>query len=83
MFRSQNTARLLEFNKRFVHSRIFETEIYHQVKRLFEDRQSGDYDYGFSLEASEASRDIDDAEAFLRRVESYLHELISRRGKTR
>ncbi len=49
------------FNKAFVHSGIFPMEFTTLLTRLFEDRQSGDYDFLPGLTETEVRQDVADA----------------------
>ncbi|MEA3640876.1 MAG: HEPN domain-containing protein [Lamprobacter sp.] len=60
------------FNKDFVKTEIFPKEFTAILTRLFEDRQSGDYDLSGLVTAEDASRDIDDAKRLLKAIIDYL-----------
>jgi uncharacterized protein (UPF0332 family) len=60
------------FNKEFVHAGVFPREFTAIVTRLFEDRQSGDYDYLPGLSEPEARRDVTDAQQVVEAVHQYL-----------
>lgn len=49
------------FNKGFVHPGIFPKEFTTLLTRMFEDRQSGDYDFMPGLTEAEARQDVEDA----------------------
>ena len=50
------------FNREFVKSGIFPSDTYRKVQRLFEDRQTADYDWNLNLDKNTAKKDIRDAE---------------------
>ena len=60
------------FNRDFVHAGTFPREFTVTLTRLFEDRQTGDYDPTTSLEQAEAERDVQDAERIVEAVASHL-----------
>ena len=62
------------FNRDFVHAGMFPREFTAILARLFEDRQTGDYDPTASLDLAEAERDVEDA----RRIVDAVAEHLSR-----
>jgi uncharacterized protein (UPF0332 family) len=60
------------FNRDFVHAGTFPREYTVTLTRLFEDRQTGDYDPTTSLEQAEAERDVQDAERIVEAVAAHL-----------
>ncbi len=60
------------FNRDFVHAGTFPRDFTVTLTRLFEDRQTGDYDPTTSLEQAEAERDVQDAERIVEAVASHL-----------
>ena len=62
------------FNRRFVHTGRFPREFTPILTRLFEDRQSGDYDVTIELTEAEAREDIADAVAFVDAVAQFLEK---------
>lgn len=60
------------FNRDFVHAGTFPREFTAILARLFEDRQTGDYDPTASLEAAEAERDIQDAQRIVDAITEHL-----------
>lgn len=60
------------FNKEFVHPGTFPKEFTTILTRLFEDRQSGDYDYVAGVTEAEAREDVADAERIREAIRSVL-----------
>jgi uncharacterized protein (UPF0332 family) len=60
------------FNRDFVHVGAFPREFTAILARLFEDRQTGDYDPTASLDAAEAERDVQDAQQIVEAVAEHL-----------
>lgn len=60
------------FNKEFVRSGIFPKEFTTLLTRLFEDRQSGDYDIMPGLTETEARQDVADAQQIVEAVHHFL-----------
>jgi uncharacterized protein (UPF0332 family) len=60
------------FNRDFVHSGTFPREFSAILARLFEDRQTGDYDPTASLDLAEAERDVEDAQRIVDEVAEHL-----------
>ena len=61
------------FNKEFVHPGIFPKEFTTVLTRLYEDRQSGDYDFVAGVSESEARQDVMDAH----RIVDAIHRFLS------
>jgi uncharacterized protein (UPF0332 family) len=62
------------FNKRFVHAGQFPREFTAILTRLFEDRQSGDYDVTVELSEAEAREDVADVETIVAAVALFLEK---------
>jgi uncharacterized protein (UPF0332 family) len=60
------------FNKDFVHAGTFPREFTTILARLFEDRQTGDYDPTTRLEAADAERDVADAQRMVDAIDAHL-----------
>jgi uncharacterized protein (UPF0332 family) len=60
------------FNRDFVRAGAFPREFTSTLTRLFEDRQTGDYDPTTSLDPAEAERDVQDAERIVEAVAAHL-----------
>ncbi len=63
------------FNKEFVHSGIFPKEFTTLLTRLFEDRQSGDYDFLPGLTESESRQDVADARRIVEAIRRFLESI--------
>ena len=62
------------FNRRFVHTSQFPREFTAILTRLFEDRQSGDYDVTIELTEAEAREDVADAATVVDAVARFLEK---------
>lgn len=69
---SSHAQVLGRFNKEFVHSGVFPREFTVILTRLFEDRQSGDYDFIAGVTETEARQDVADAQRIVEAVYSIL-----------
>jgi uncharacterized protein (UPF0332 family) len=69
---SSHAQAIGRFNKDFVRSEIFPREFTAILTRLFEDRQSGDYDVAGAISEEEARRDVSDARTIVGAVTAYL-----------
>ncbi|MBK1621010.1 DNA-binding protein [Lamprobacter modestohalophilus] len=69
---SSHAQSIGRFNKDFVRSGMFSKEFTAILTRLFEDRQSGDYDVSGLVTAEDAQRDVDDARRLLEAIDAYL-----------
>lgn len=70
---SSHAQTLGAFNKRFVHTGIFPKEFTTLLTRMFEDRQTADYDSIDFLSKEEALQDVDDAEKIVEAISQFLH----------
>lgn len=69
---SSHAQSIGQFNKEFVKQGLFPREFSATLTRLFEDRQSGDYDIAATLDEKDAQRDVADAANLLAAVRAYL-----------
>jgi len=69
---SSHAQSIGRFNKDFVRTGIFPKEFTAILTRLFEDRQSGDYDVSGLVTAEDAQRDVEDARRLLEVIGDYL-----------
>jgi uncharacterized protein (UPF0332 family) len=60
------------FNKEFVHSGLFPAEFTTVLTRLYEDRQSGDYDFVAGVSEAEARQDVLDAQRIVEAIQRFL-----------
>jgi uncharacterized protein (UPF0332 family) len=61
------------FNRDFVHAGAFPREFSAILVRLFEDRQTGDYDPTTEITPAEAAADVSDAARIVEAVEQHLN----------
>jgi uncharacterized protein (UPF0332 family) len=69
---SSHSQVLGAFNRDFVHAGDFPRDFTAILTRLFEDRQTGDYDPASPLETADAERDVRDAERIVEAVATHL-----------
>jgi hypothetical protein len=60
------------FNKDFVKTGLFPQDFTRTLARLFEDRQTGDYDVTGTMAEEEARKDVEDAKEIVTAVTAYL-----------
>ena len=60
------------FNRHFVHSGQLPRDFTTVLTRLYEDRQSGDYDFASGVGMDEAGQDVDDAQRIVSALREYL-----------
>jgi uncharacterized protein (UPF0332 family) len=60
------------FNKAFVHTELFPKEFTALLTRLFENRQSGDYDVLLGVTEAEARQDVADAQRIIEAICRFL-----------
>jgi len=60
------------FNREFIKTGIFPREFTNMIQRLFEDRQTGDYDSASSLDRETAQENIRSAETIIVAIKEYL-----------
>ena len=71
---SSHAKTLGAFNREFVKTGIFPSDTFRKIQRLFEDRQTGDYDWRQSIEEETARKDLIDAEWILAKCKEYLEK---------
>ena len=69
---SSHKQTLGAFNGEFVKAAIFPPDSFRKLQRLFDDRQTGDYDWETQLERKDAERDLADAESLVNACGDYL-----------
>jgi uncharacterized protein (UPF0332 family) len=69
---SSHAGVLAGFNKGLVHSGLFPREFTTMLTRLYEDRQSGDYDFIAGVSETEARQDVVDARRIVQAVHRFL-----------
>jgi uncharacterized protein (UPF0332 family) len=69
---SKHTALMAEFNRHFIYPGIVPDVAHETIRRLFKDRQTGDYRYGVSLREEQSALDITEAEQVISRIAQYL-----------
>jgi uncharacterized protein (UPF0332 family) len=62
------------FNKDFVHAGSFPREFTAVLARLFEDRQTGDYDPTTRLEEADGRRDVADAQRIVDAIDAHVRD---------
>lgn len=66
------------FNRELVKAGDFPLGTTRQLQRLFEDRQTADYDWQRRLDGATARQDVADAEAVVAACERFVHGYVSR-----
>ncbi len=69
---SKHAALMAEFNRHFIHPGVVPDVAHETIRRLFKDRQTGDYHYGVSLREDQSALDITEAERVITQVVQYL-----------
>ena len=62
------------FNRDFVKTKIFPSNTFRKIQRLFDNRQMSDYDWNSSFDEEEAGTDINDAELIINNCIKYLNK---------
>lgn len=62
------------FNKEFVKTKIFPKSYTKIIQRLFEERQTGDYDFESKITKNEAEQNCNDASKIINAVKNYLNK---------
>jgi len=73
-FSSKHSGVISAFRERFVKPGLIEVEYSRVYGRVMNDRHVGDYEIDKTLEADQASTDLDDARNFVIRMEAYLRQ---------
>jgi len=74
---SSHSQTIGAFNKEFVKPGVFPKEFTRNIQKLFNDRQTGDYDFEISFEKNAANNDIAAAEEILKACEKHLHNMMT------
>ena len=73
---SSHAQTLGAFNREFVKSGIFTADTFRKLQRLYEDRQTGDYDLSRNIDRETAKKDLVDAEWLIDTCRKYLEEKV-------
>lgn len=65
------------FNREFVKTAILPAETTRRIQRLFEDRQTADYDWKIRIDEATASADVTDAECLVATCREYLARIAT------
>ncbi len=65
------------FNKEFIKTGIFPKGFSRHIQKLFNDRQTGDYDFELFIERNAAKDDIDRAKEIIEACEEYLRKVVT------
>jgi hypothetical protein len=63
------------FNREFVKTGILPTETTRRIQRLFEDRQTADYDWKIRIDEATAAADLSDAESLVDACRQHLAQV--------
>jgi uncharacterized protein (UPF0332 family) len=66
------------FNKEFVKQGTFPPDTAHKIQRIFEDRQTADYDWNIQVDKESAQEDVADAEWLVNACREYIFPVTSR-----
>ena len=77
---SSHAQTLGAFNRQFVKTGIFPPETTRQLQRLFEDRQTADYDWASVMDPQTAAEDVADAGRILDACAAYLAKTVPEFG---
>lgn len=69
---SSHSQTIGAFNKEFVKTGILPKESTKIIQSLFEDRQTGDYDFDASIDRQTAEENIENADWLMRQIKNYL-----------
>lgn len=72
--RSKHSGVISAFREHFVKPGLIETEYSRIYGRVMDDRHLGDYEIGETITAEQAREDLDDAQRFVSRIETYLRK---------
>lgn len=71
---SKHAGVISAFNQHFVKTDIFPKEFSKSISRLFRERQTGDYDFGLSIDEKDAKEDARIAEKIVNAIVQYLEQ---------
>ena len=66
------------FNREFVKTGLFPANTFNKIRRLFKDRQVGDYEWSSIIDKEGAERDIADAEWLVNECREYIEKRTGR-----
>lgn len=75
---SSHSQTLGTFNREFVKTGIFPPETSRKLQRLFEDRQTADYDWNRHVDGQTAREDVTDAEWLVTACREYIEQQTDR-----
>jgi uncharacterized protein (UPF0332 family) len=70
--RGKHSGVLSVFRERFIKSGLIEIEYSHIYGKVMDDRHLGDYEIKVGVTPAEAQRDVENAQRFVSRIETYL-----------
>jgi len=73
---SSHAMTLGTFNREFVKTGIFPTDTFRKLQRLYEDRQTGDYDCSRSIDQETAENNVANAEWLVNACRKYLENTL-------
>ncbi len=71
---SKHAGVISAFNQHFVKTNTFPKEFSKSISRLFRERQTGDYDFGLSIDEKDAKEDVRTAERIINAIAQYLEQ---------
>jgi len=73
---SSHAQTLAAFNREFVKTAVFPADTFRKLQRLFEDRQTADYDWTRDVDKQTAQKDLDDAQWLVDASLEYLEKAV-------
>ena len=71
---SSHAQLLGAFNREFVKTKMFPSDAFRKLQRLFDDRQTADYDWSIRIDTETAKQDLKDAEQIIDLCKKYLEK---------
>jgi uncharacterized protein (UPF0332 family) len=72
---SSHSQAIGAFNREFVKTGVFPGDTARKIQRLFEDRQTADYDWSIHVDEATASEDVRDAEWLVKACREYIGKI--------
>lgn len=79
---SSHSQAIGAFNREFVKTGVFPGDTARIIQRLFEDRQTADYDWSIHVDEVTASEDVRDAEWLVKACREYLGQIQIPQGQS-
>jgi len=73
---SSHAQTLAAFNREFIKTAVFPPNTFRKLQRLFEDRQTADYDWTREVDKQTAQKDLDDTQWLVDACAKYLEKAL-------